>query len=110
MKPVDESTLKDLLDSGSTRRRRSAGAELVEEFLQSGDSAVVVTLANTKERNAVAISAASFLKSAHHQVWVKKQGGSSGTELLLVNLAKADAATRRAYETRPRPGRRARNA
>ena len=39
------------------------------------------------------------------KVWVRKLGGGTGTELLLINLDKASAATRKAYDNRPRVGR-----
>jgi len=54
----------------------------------------------------MSISVTNAAKRAGSQVWVRKLGGGTGTELLLVNLTKADAATRKAYENRPRVGRR----
>ena len=105
MKPVDQAALTDLIAQTPTRGRSSRGAELLEQFIGSGNVAATVQLGSTKERNAVAISTANAAKAAGSQVWIRKQGGGTGTDLLLVNLAKADAATRKAYENRPRPGR-----
>ncbi|MBA2282177.1 MAG: hypothetical protein M3527_02570 [Actinomycetota bacterium] len=106
MKSVDQGKLSDLIAQTTPRGRTSKGGELIEEFIGGGDVAATVELGSTKERNAIAISAANHARRAGSQIWVRKLGGGTGTELLLVNLAKADAATRKAYETRPRPGRR----
>ena len=106
IKPVDQATLTELIAQTPQRGRTSKGAELLEQFISSGNVAATVQLGSTKERNAVAISAANAAKAAGSQVWIRKQGGGTGTDLLLVNLSKADAATRKAYENRPRPGRR----
>jgi hypothetical protein len=103
---VNQSDLTERLQRTAPRGRTSKGAELVEEFLTSGQVAATVDLGSTKERNAVAISAANHTRKAGAQVWVRKEGGGTGTELLLVNLAKADAETKKAYETRPKVGRR----
>ncbi len=105
IKPVDQATLTELIAQAPTRGRSSKGAELLEEFIGSGNVAATVQLGSTKERNAVAISAANAARAAGSQIWIRKQGGGNGTDLLLVNLTKADAATRKAYENRPRPGR-----
>jgi hypothetical protein len=109
MKAVDQSELVGLISQTSGRGRTSRGGELIEEFLSSGNVAAVVQLSSTKERNALSISASNFARANGHKVWIRKQGGGTGTELLLVNLTKADAATRKAYENRPRPGRRPAN-
>jgi hypothetical protein len=103
---VDQKELEQLIAQQAPRGVRSKGGELVEEFLDSGNVAATVQFASTKERNAVAISATNFARTKGHQLWVRKVGGGTGNALLLVNLTKADAATRKAYETRPRPGRR----
>jgi hypothetical protein len=107
--PVSASELKDLLTQGAARGRSSKGGALIKEFITSGEVAATVQLGSTKERNAVALSASNHTRRTGAQVWVRKAGGGTGTELLLVNLAKADAATRKAYETRPRVGRRPAN-
>ena len=106
IKPVDQATLAELIAQTQTRGRSSKGKELLEDFIGSGNVAATVQMGSTKERNAVAISAANAARAAGSQIWIRKQGGGTGTELLLVNLSKADAATRKAYENRPRPGRR----
>ena len=103
---VNQSELSERLQRTATRGRTSKGATLIEEFLGSGQVAATVDLGSTKERNAVAISAANHVRSAGAQVWVKKEGGGTGTELLLINLSKANAETKKAYENRPRVGRR----
>ena len=106
LKPVSQTELKDLLSQGPTRGRSSKGGALIEEFIASGEVAATVALGSTKERNAIALSAANHVRRSGAQVWIRKAGGGTGTDLLLVNLTKADAATRKAYETRPRVGRR----
>jgi hypothetical protein len=106
MKAVDQSALTQLMSQTAPRGRTSRGGELLEEFLGSGNVGATVSLPSTKERNAVAISVTNAARAAGSSIWVRKLGGGTGTELLLVNLSKADAATRKAYETRPRPGRR----
>lgn len=103
---VDQSELSERLQRTATRGRTSKGAALIEEFLGSGQVAATVDLGSTKERNAVAISAANHTRKAGSQVWVRKEGGGTGTELLLVNLSKANAETKKAYENRPKVGRR----
>ena len=103
---VDQAELTDRLQRSAPRGRTSKGATLIEEFLTSGQVAATVDLGSTKERNAVAISAANHTRASGSQVWVKKEGGGTGTELLLINLGKANAETKKAYETRPRVGRR----
>jgi hypothetical protein len=106
LKPVSQPELKDLLTSGPARGRTSKGGTLIDEFITSGEVAATVQFSSTKERNAVALSAANHVRRNDAQIWVRKVGGGTGTELLLVNLAKADAATRKAYDNRPRVGRR----
>jgi transcription elongation GreA/GreB family factor len=106
MKPVDRNELAELLADAPQRGRSSRGAELLEEFVAGGETATRVEFGATKERNAVAISVTNAAKRAGSQIWVRKLGGGTGTDLLLVNLSKADAATRKAYENRPRVGRR----
>lgn len=106
IKPVDKGELAELLASTPRRGRTSKGAELLEEFIASGDAACRVQFDSTKERNSVALSVSNAAKRAGSQVWARKLGGGTGTELLLVNLTKADAATRRMYDERPRVGRR----
>ncbi len=106
LKPVDQSTLSSLISQPQTRAGSSKGAELIEEFRGSGNVAATVGFGSTKERNAVAISATNHCRNTGAKVWVRKLGGGQGTELLLIDLDKADAATKKAYETRPRPGRR----
>jgi hypothetical protein len=106
LKSVDQATLTQMLAKPAPRGRNSKGASLIEEFVGSGDVAATAGFGSTKERNAVAISAANHTRRSGSQIWVRKLGGGAGTELLLVNLTKADAATRKAYENRPRPGRR----
>src|SRR5688500_4723645 len=100
MKPVDRNELAELLADSPQRGRSSRGAELLEEFLSSGETASRVQFGSTKERNAVAISVTNAAKRAGSQIWVRKVGGGTGTDLLLVNLSKADAATRKAYDNR----------
>ena len=106
MKPVDKSELVELLESQPGRGRTSKGASLLEEFTSSGETACRFEFGSTNERNSMALSIGNAAKRAGSQVWVKKLGGGTGTDLLLVNLAKADAATRRLYDNRPRVGRR----
>ena len=105
MKPVDKSELANLLESQPGRGRASKGAASLEEFMSSGETAVRFEFGSTNERNSMSLSIANAAKRAGSQVWVKKIGGGTGTDLLLVNLAKADAATRRLYDNRPRVGR-----
>ena len=105
MKPVDRNELAELLADAPQRGRTSKGAELLEEFVSSGETASRVQFGSTKERNAIAISVTNAAKRAGSQIWVRKVGGGTGTDLLLVNLSKADAATRKAYDNRPRVGR-----
>jgi hypothetical protein len=105
-KAVDQSELSERLARTATRGRTSKGAGLIEEFIESGQVAATVDLGSTKERNAVSISAANHTRKSGAPVWVRKEGGGTGTELLLINLAKSDAATKKAYENRPRVGRR----
>lgn len=102
---VDQAELTDRLKQNAPRGRSSKGANLIDEFLASGQVAASVDLGSTKERNAVAISASNHTRKTGSQVWVRKEGGGTGTELLLVNLAKANAETRKAYEARPKVGR-----
>ncbi len=106
MKPVDKNELAQLLADAPQRGRTSRGAELLEEFIGSGEAASRVQFASTKERNAIAISVTNAAKRAGSQIWARKLGGGTGTDLLLVNLTKADAATRKLYDNRPRVGRR----
>jgi hypothetical protein len=106
LKSVNQQALTDLISQQPQRGRTSKGGELVQQFVESGETAATVDLGSTKERNAVSISAANHARNNDVQVWVRKLGGGTGTELLLINLTKADAATRQAYESRPRPGRR----
>lgn len=106
LRSVAPQELAQLISEAPARGRSSKGAALVNEFVDSGNTAATVQVGSTKERNALAISASNHIRSASKQVWVRKLGGGTGTELLLVNLAKADTATRKAYEGRPRPGRR----
>lgn len=103
---VNQAELADRLQRSAPRGRSSKGAALIEEFLSSGQVAATVDLGSTKERNAVAISAANHTRKTGSQVWVKKEGGGTGTDLLLINLGKANAETKKAYENRPRVGRR----
>ena len=103
---VNQTDLTDRLQRSAPRGRSSKGAALIDEFVGSGQVAATVDLGSTKERNAVAISAANHTRKADVQVWVRKEGGGTGTELLLINLAKANAETKKAYESRPRVGRR----
>jgi hypothetical protein len=105
MKPVTKDELSQLLAETSPRGRSSKGAELLEDFLASGETATRVGFDSTKERNAISLSLTNAAKRAGSQIWVKKIGGGTGTELLLINLAKSDAATRKAYDSRPRVGR-----
>jgi hypothetical protein len=105
LKPVSEADLDALLSRGAPRGRTSKGGTLVENFLASGDVAATAQLSSTKERNSVALSAANHLRRTGGKVWVRKLGGGTGTELLLINLDKASAATRKAYADRPKVGR-----
>ena len=105
IKPVDKGELADLLASAPQRGRSSKGGQLLEEFLGSGETACRVQFDTTKERNGMSLSISNAAKRAGSQVWVRKLGGGTGTDVLLVNLAKADAATRRMYDDRPRVGR-----
>jgi hypothetical protein len=106
LKSVSQAELSQLIAEAPRRGRSSKGAELIDDFLESGEVAATADLGSTKDRNSVSISASNYCRSTDKQVWVRKVGGGTGTELLLINLAKADAATKKAYETRPRPGRR----
>lgn len=106
LKSVDQETLANLISQPQTRAGSSKGAELIQEFKASGDVAATVSFPSTKERNSVSISATNWCRSQGVKVWVRKLGGGQGTDLLLIDLDKADATTKRAYETRPRPGRR----
>lgn len=106
LKSVSQTELAQFIAEAPRRGRSSKGAELIDDFLAAGDVAATADLGSTKDRNAVSISAANYCRNTDRQVWVRKIGGATGTELLLVNLNKADAATKKAYETRPRPGRR----
>lgn len=106
LKPVNPNELPGLLSEGVQRGRTSKGGELIEQFVESGEVASTVGFPSTKERNAIAISAANHVRSKDRKVWIRKQGGGTGTDLLLINLAKADASIRKAYENRPRVGRR----
>ena len=106
MKPVDRNELAQLLADAPQRGRTSKGAELLEDFVGSGETATRVEFGSTKERNGIAISVTNAAKRAGSQIWVRKIGGGTGTDLLLINLSKADAATRKAYDNRPRVGRR----
>ena len=83
--------------------------KLIEEFKASGDVAAQVGFGSTKERNSVSVSATNWCRNQGIKVWVRKLGGGTGTDLLLIDLDKADAATKKAYDTRPRPGRRPRS-
>jgi hypothetical protein len=103
--PVDETALHDKLTAGTTSGRASKGTALLEQFLQSDLPAAELDCGSTKERNSVALSTANAVKASGAKVWVRKEGGGTGTRLLLINLAKASAATKRAYESRPRVGR-----
>ena len=105
LKPVSQAELSELLSRGAPRGRTSKGGSLVEEFIASGEVAATTQLGSTKERNSVALSAGNHIRRSGSQIWVRKLGGGAGTDLLLVNLAKADAPTRKAYDSRPRPGR-----
>jgi hypothetical protein len=105
MTPVDKDELAQLLAEGPQRGRTSKGAELLEEFISSGETATKVQLGSTKERNAISLSVTNAAKRSGAQVWVRKVGGGTGTDLLLINLSKASADTRKAYENRPRVGR-----
>ncbi|MGI8663264.1 MAG: hypothetical protein ACR2LQ_08665 [Acidimicrobiales bacterium] len=106
LKAVDQQTLSSLISQPQTRAGSSKGAELLDEFKATGNVAAQVSFASTKERNSVSISATSWARRKGLNVWVRKLGGGHGTELLLVDLDASDAATKTAYETRPRPGRR----
>lgn len=106
IKRVDPNELTSLLAEPAQRGRTSKGAELIEQFLGSGEVAGTVSFPSTKERNAVAISASNYVRNKQKKVWIRKQGGGTGTDLLLINLSKAGADVRRAYENRPRVGRR----
>jgi hypothetical protein len=105
LKPVSQAELADRLTRTAPRGRSSKGGALVDEFVASGEVAASAQFGSTKERNAVALSAANHVRRSGSQIWIRKEGGGTGTELLLINLSKADAATRKAYDTRPRPGR-----
>jgi hypothetical protein len=106
LKPIDRNELAQLIAEAPQRGRTSRGAELLEEFVASGETASRVQCGSTKERNAIAISVSNAAKRSGSQIWVRKLGGGTGSDLLLVNLSKADAATRKAHENRPRVGRR----
>ncbi|MEO7555027.1 MAG: hypothetical protein ABIV94_00310 [Acidimicrobiales bacterium] len=106
LKAVDQQTLSALIKQPQTRAGSSKGAELIEEFKSGSDVAAQVSFASTKERNSVSISATTWARSNGIQIWVRKLGGGQGTDLLLIDLDRADADTKKAYETRPRPGRR----
>ena len=106
LKPIEASEIAALISKPQTRAGSSKGAELINEFKASGNVAATVSFASTKERNSVSVSATNWCRNNDIKVWVRKLGGGSGTELLLIDLDKADDATKRAYETRPRPGRR----
>src|SRR5262249_37496816 len=108
LKAVDQATLTNLISQPQTRAGSSKGAALVEEFKASGNMAAQVTFASTKERNSVSISATNWSRDHGIRVWLRKPGGRLGPDLLPTALARADAATRKAYENRPRPGRKPR--
>jgi hypothetical protein len=105
LKPVSQAELSERLTRTTPRGRSSKGGALIEEFIASGEVAATAQFGSTKERNAVALSAGNQVRRSGAQIWIRKEGGGTGTELLLVNLTKADAVTRKAYESRPRPGR-----
>lgn len=102
LKPVSVNQLTELLATTTPRGRTSKGQELIEEFLGSGETAVTVDVGDTKERNALTISASNFVRRAGHKIWVKKAGSS---QIALINLAKAPADVKKAYDNRPRVGR-----
>lgn len=105
LKSVAKDELADLLADAPSRGRTSEGATLLEQFLGSGEAAARVDAGDAKKRNALAISVNTAVKRSGTQLWVRKVGGAAGTELLLINLSKADAATRKAYDNRPKVGR-----
>jgi hypothetical protein len=102
LKSVTAAQLSDLMTKPAPRGRTSKGQELIEEFLASGEVAASVALPSDKERNAVSISAGNFVRRAGSKVWIRKTGP---TELLLINLDKAPAEVKKAYDSRPRVGR-----
>lgn len=106
LKSVSPTELAQLIAEAPRRGRSSKGAELIDDFLTSGDVAATAGFGSTRERNSISISASNYCRGTEKQVWIRKLGGATGTELLLINLNKADATTKKAYETRPRPGRR----
>jgi hypothetical protein len=106
LKAVDPATLTSLISQPQTRAGSSKGAELIDEFLSSGNVAASVAFPSTKDRNSVSISASNYCRNNGVKVWVRKLGGGQGAELLLVNLDKADGTTKKAFDNRPRPGRR----
>lgn len=104
--PIKADELSELVTKAATRTRTSEGMELVDDFLASGEVAATVDLPDTKKRNSLSMSAGNYVRNAGHKVWVKKAPGST-TALVLVNLDKASADVKKAYENRPRPGRKA---
>lgn len=101
-KSVPADQLSELLQKRTRQGRTSRGQSLIEDFLASSDVAATVAFGTDRERNSVAVSASNFIRTSGQKVWIKK---SSPTELLLVNLAKAPADVKKAYEKRPRVGR-----
>lgn len=104
IKPIAKEDVVGLI-TAPTSTRKGKGGELVDSFLAGNHAAGSVTFASTKERNAVTVSANNYIKSAGSPVWIRKQGGATGTDLLLINLDLADDATKAAHASRPRPGR-----
>lgn len=104
--PIPASELAERIAKPIPRARRSKGFKIVEEFLHSGNVAAVVTAPDKVERDRVLVSIKTYLNfSAQGRaatVWAKV---SSPTEILLINIDKADEATRKAYENRPKAGR-----
>ncbi len=108
MKPVNPQDLAVMISRPQTRAGTGMGATLVEDFRGSGNVAATVSFGSSKERNSASISATNYCRKVGAKIWVRKLGGGTGTDLLLIDLDKADAATKKAYDSRPRPGRRAR--
>ena len=103
--PISPIDLQDRLNRRTERSRYSKGSKIVTKFLDGEAAAVSVKTKDVVERNKVIASCKSYIASSQGDnvtVWAK---ASTPTEILLVNLTKADAATKTAYKNRPRVGR-----
>lgn len=102
-KAVKPEDLKEAVTKAPARGRTSRGQVMLEEFLASGQVAATVTFSTPQERNSLKTSAMNFQrKSGVGPVWVRNSGD---TGLMLINVEKAPADVKKAYEGRPKgPG------